>query len=100
MWLRTQSLLSLALAGFSSMSGSEYRIFTDSQGREISAKLLRVSSEDIYIEREDGLKAKVPLSKFSDSDQRYVKDWAQMELLRSGAVKVRFATDRSDKKVF
>ncbi len=80
------------------VSGSDFRTFRDSQGREMKAKLTRVSGEDVYIERSDGLTTKVALPIFSKEDQKYIHDWAKTELLKSGIFEVRFTTDVTDKE--
>ena len=74
-----------------------FRTFSDSQGREMSAKLTQVSGDDIYIERLDGLSTKVNISMFSKEDQEFIRDWDRKETLKNDAIKVRFITDIEDK---
>lgn len=66
----------------------------------MEAKLTRVSGEDIYIERKDGLDTKVKLSIFSEEDQEYIKGWARDQLLENGVFDVRFGTKRSSKNEY
>ncbi|MBL6919501.1 MAG: hypothetical protein ISR41_03245 [Puniceicoccaceae bacterium] len=60
-----------------------FRTFSDSQGREMSAKLTQVSGDDIYIERLDGLSTKVNISIFSKEDQEFIRDWDRKETLKT-----------------
>jgi hypothetical protein len=76
---------------------SNFRTFSDSQGREMNAKLTQVSGEDIYIERLDGLSTKVKISIFSKEDQEFIRDWGRKETLKNDAIRVRFITDVEDK---
>ena len=72
---------------------SNFRTFSDSQGREMNAKLIQVSGEDIYIERLDGLSTKVNISIFSKEDQEFIRDWDRKETIKNDAIKARFITD-------
>jgi hypothetical protein len=58
-------------------SADRYRTFTDSTGREISARILTydVRKEVIYVQMENGRKGKIELSKLSDDDRDYVQVW-------------------------
>ena len=76
---------------------STFRTFFDNQGREMSAKLTRVSGYDIYVERLDGLITKVNISLFCKEDQEFIRDWDRKETLKNDAIKVRFITDVEDK---
>jgi hypothetical protein len=76
---------------------SNFRTFSDSQGREMNAKLTQVSGEDIYIERLDGLSTKVNISIFSKEDQEFIRDWGRKETLKNDVIRVRFITDIEDK---
>lgn len=68
-----------------------FHTFKDTQGREMEAKITRVSGEDVYIERRDGLNTKVKRSIFSQEDQTYITEWAHNALLESGIFEVRFS---------
>ncbi len=71
----------LIIGSILSAGESNFRTFSDSQGREMNAKLTQVSGEDIYIERLDGLSTKVNISIFSK------------ETIKNDAIKARFITD-------
>ena len=71
------------LVFYSTIQAEEFRIFKDTQGREMEAMISRVSGDDVYIERSDGLSTKVNRSIFSQVDQEYVKQWAKEALLES-----------------
>ena len=77
--------------------GSEYRTFTDQQGREMEAKVTQVSGDDVFIERSDRLATKVSISVFSEEDQGYIHQWALEESLKNGAIEMRFCDRESDK---
>jgi hypothetical protein len=77
--------------------GSNFRTFSDSQGREMEAKLTRVSGEDVYIERHDGLNTKVNISIFSEEDQKYIREWERKETIKDDAIEIRFKTDVESK---
>jgi hypothetical protein len=79
---------------------SEFRKFTDVKGRQMEAKITRVSGEDIYIERSDGLDTKVDIAVFSEADQEYIKQWAYNSLLESDIFDVRFSSNRGDQNKY
>jgi len=74
------------------IQAGEYRIFKDTQGREMEAMISRVSENYVYIERRDGLSTKVNRSIFSQVDQKYITQWAKEQLLESDIFEVRFLT--------
>lgn len=74
------------------IQAGEYRIFKDTQGREMEAMISRVSGDDVYIERRDGLSTKVNRSIFCQVDQKYIAQWAKETLLESDIFEVRFST--------
>jgi hypothetical protein len=76
---------------------STFRNFSDSQGREMKAKLTDVSGDDVYIERHDGLSTKVNISLFSKEDQKFIRDWDRKETLKNDAITIRFITEVEDK---
>lgn len=75
-----------------------FHTFKDTKGREMEAKITRVSGEDVYIERRDGLNTKVSRSIFCKEDQTYIAEWAHNALLESGILDVRFSQKRGNKK--
>ena len=87
----------LATGRILSFGESNFRTFSDNQGREMSAKLTQVSGDDVYIERLDGHSTKVNISLFSKENQDFIRDWDRKETIRNDAIKVRFITDVEDK---
>lgn len=78
------------------LGADTFRTFTDSQGREMSAKVTRVSGDEVSIQRKDGLSTRVPINVFSQVDQDYIRAWESENFLKSGIVEVRFAEDEGD----
>ncbi|MGJ8637941.1 MAG: hypothetical protein ACSHYA_00990 [Opitutaceae bacterium] len=96
-----RNLFTVALCfilSFSSLAGQDFHTFKDKTGREMEAKLTRVSGQDVYIERKDGLSTKVDKSIFSPEDQKYIEEWARKNLLTSGIFSIRFTTENTKKK--
>lgn len=81
-------------------NATEFHTFKDTQGREMEAKITRVSGEDVYIERRDGLNTHVKTSIFSEEDQAYIKKWEKDALLKNGIFEVRFSTKNTEKQEF
>lgn len=52
----------------------DYRVFKNSQGVEIKARLVGVENEQVTIIKEDGTKFTVPVSAFSAEDQKFIRD--------------------------
>jgi outer membrane protein assembly factor BamB len=79
--LRKAGLLVLLLgvlfpASCSAQPGSgqgEYRTLTDSRGREVQARVLRLEGERVTIERRDGKQFTVPIATFSQADQDFLR---------------------------
>jgi len=55
---------------------TEYRQFTDTQGRTIEARVLRVQGDRVTIQRSDGRQFTVAISIFSEADQQYIRSLA------------------------
>lgn len=75
----TSGIISLSTA-------TEYRAFTDTQGRVIEAKLIRFneSKNSVQVERKGKRSTSfVPLSIFSQADQKYIKSWNQNQAFLS-----------------
>lgn len=89
-------LLFIYLSHFGHAFG--FHLFKDTQGREMEAKITRISGDDVYIERRDGLSTKVKQSIFCEKDQAYIEDWAYNALLESDFLEVRFTTKINDKR--
>ncbi|CAN5906458.1 hypothetical protein BH11VER1_BH11VER1_07650 [soil metagenome] len=59
-----------------SFSGLAYAYtFTDMQGRQIQAEVLRVSGVSVTIKREDGKTFALPLTSLVKADQNYLQSW-------------------------
>jgi hypothetical protein len=69
-------LFLLASIGLTGALASEARIWTDLQGRAITATLLEVEGDQVVILRDDGMRFSIPLSTFSEADREYVRRWA------------------------
>ncbi len=54
----------------------ELRTFQDRQGRSIEARVVRVSGDQVTIQRTDGREFTVSVSLFSDADQQYLRGLA------------------------
>ena len=89
--IRVSTIISFLIL-WSTIQAGEYRIFRDTQGREMEAMISRVSEDDVYIERRDGLSTKVSRSIFSETDREYIAQWAKEALLESDIFEVRFST--------
>lgn len=76
---------------------SDFRTFTDKQGRQMQAKINQVSGNDVFIERRDGLVTKVSAAIFSEEDQVFVRQWARQQNLKDGAIEARFSDKESEK---
>jgi hypothetical protein len=87
----------LATLGILEAGESTFRTFSDSQGREMEAKLTLVSGDDVYIERRDGLATKVDISIFGKEDQEFIRDWARKATIKDDAIEIRFKTNVKDK---
>lgn len=61
------------------------------------AKITRVSGDEVYIERVDGLSTRVAISIFSKDDQTYIREWEKDEILKNGAIEMRFGVDETQK---
>lgn len=79
--------------------GDEFRIFTDTQGRAIEAKVLSYDpvQGQVEIERKDGKRVWVSPRLFSEDDQRYVKDWvAAYRVLSEECLRISFDKQKID----
>ena len=71
--------LLIAFALFAALIGSvEARTFTDANGRKIEAELLGVSGTEVRI-RKGGKDYTLPIARFSEADQKYIRTWASKE---------------------
>lgn len=83
----------LLIAGALHASDGDYRTFTDDQGRQIQAALIRASDSEAWIRREDGQTFRVALTKFSEEDQKYVAEWRRTEAITAPTA-IEFAARR------
>ncbi|MFK7851294.1 MAG: hypothetical protein AB8D78_09975 [Akkermansiaceae bacterium] len=65
---------------------AEARIFHDDQGRKIEADLILLEGNVVTILKGDSL-FKLPISKFSDADQKFITEWARKKELIKNAPK-------------
>ncbi|MDF3058603.1 MAG: hypothetical protein K0R17_2818 [Rariglobus sp.] len=61
---------------FAAVLQAEPRTFTDQFGRSITAELLSVEGDNVRIRREDGQLFTLSISKLTEADQKFIKDWA------------------------
>ena len=72
---------------------AEYRAFTDTKGREINAELIRydATKKKVTIKRKGKGTTTVPISLFSENDQKYIIAWDKdQEFLSDRKLKVEF----------
>jgi hypothetical protein len=77
----------------------EFRIFTDTQGRGVEAKVIAYNPVrgTVQVERKDGTRVWVQPNLFSASDRAYLKDWiAANRVLSDENLTVSFDKDRVD----
>ncbi len=67
-------LISLWIAG-SHLAFAQHRVFTDTSGREMKAKIEVVHEDKITVKRHDGKIYTIPLNKLSEADQAYAEEW-------------------------
>ncbi len=81
---------------------SEERVFRDTDGREIVAKILSATGTTVTIEMAGGKSYNLPIEKFSVPDQAFVKDWLEKNPpafdYRLKMVDDRTRTDRSEER--
>lgn len=56
---------------------SEFRTFSNSDGKKIEAKAISVSGENIKIEMRDGRKFDLPIAKLSPADREWIDSWKE-----------------------
>jgi len=54
----------------------EFRVFTDSRGRTVEARVIRVQGDEVTIERRDGKQFTMPIANLSADDQAFLRDEA------------------------
>ena len=82
-------VLAVALAGLfchascpaQSIDGqAEFREFRDQRGRAMQARVLKVSGDEVTIERRDGRKFTLAISVFSQTDRNYIRGLTEQPL--------------------
>lgn len=66
-----------AFAFVATCGAAELREFTDTEGRSIKARLMKVEDGNARIKREDGRSFTLPKERFSPRDRKYIKEWAR-----------------------
>lgn len=97
------TILAVLVAFAFSSVAMEYRAFTDKEGREIKAKIIKVDvrSRKITLERDNRKIATVPLNIFSEADQAYIKEWlvaSDFQMNSKFKIKVDDEKDKVDDK--
>jgi hypothetical protein len=96
------ALIAIPLLAASFCAAREPRVFTDNEGRKITAELTLVEDESITLKRSDGKTFTIPLEKLSEEDRDYSLDWkkrheSDMEELTAKAEAVKLAAERQVK---
>jgi hypothetical protein len=65
-------LIAAAILFHGSIAHAEYRIWTDSQGRQLEAKLIQYAEGIITIQKRSMRQFQLPIEKFSKTDQQFV----------------------------
>ena len=58
---------------------SDFHTFTNTEGKSLEAKILRVMDDTMIIQAKNGRSYTVKKELFSDSDQSYIRKWAEEE---------------------
>lgn len=97
--MKKRTVLFLLGWGAAVFADDAYRTFTDQQGRETKAKVLKVDprSGQVTVEREGGAKATVPATLFSATDQAYIKEWLAAQDFMSNT-KLRVTVEKNQGK--
>ena len=64
-----------AVAVVADERNDEFREFRDRQGRSVRAKIVRVTGDQLTVQRSDGKQFTAPIVRFSDDDQRFIRQW-------------------------
>jgi hypothetical protein len=86
--MKTRSMIvGVLLMVLNAGATTQYRDFMDTKGRTIRARILsyEARTQKVKIERDNGSAATVPISIFSDEDQKFIEKWLQHEGVRSAA---------------
>jgi hypothetical protein len=74
---RSFVLLCLSLVVFAAFADEPYRDFTNTQGQSIRGRVLSFDARKqvVRIERDNGVKADIPISALLEQDQSYIRAW-------------------------
>jgi hypothetical protein len=102
MKLHIAALIAFSCLAAGSVMAREIGVFTDTQGRKITAELQMVRDGNITLKRSDGKVFTVPLEKLCEEDQAYALDWeerhaSEMEELAAKVEAERLAAERPGK---
>ena len=64
------------LVATASLGLAEVRTFTNTGGKEIQAQVTSVVGENVSMTLSSGKEFTLPIAKFSEADQTYIRDWA------------------------
>lgn len=78
--------------------GEDLYTFTDSQGRTLEAKPLRMHGDRVEIERADGQTFIVDPAIFIAKDQQYLAKWQRKKAMDTGAIEVKATSSTSRKE--
>lgn len=71
-------LSSLLFWGSMFPAAAETRIFHDQDGRKIEAELVSVKADDVTI-RKGSHELTLPITRFSEADRKFIREWAESE---------------------
>ena len=95
-----RSLIAMLICIMSlAVHAAEYRVFTDSQGRAIEARIISYDSVKavIEMERKDGQRFKVSPKMFSEDDRTYIRQWIDAyRILSDDSLQVSFSKKNVD----
>ncbi len=79
-----KKILAIAILGMCcafAWAEESYHIFTDTEGRVITARILTFDARKqvIMVQMENGRQGKIPLSTLSDADKEYVDSWSRAQ---------------------
>ena len=81
------------------MAQGGFRTFTSTDGKTLQAKLLSVGAENITIQAANGKSYTLPPTRFSASDQTYIKKWAEDQKKNYiPSLDIKFASGKGDAK--
>jgi hypothetical protein len=89
MWGKSSLALVFLLVVTAANSGATdgFRIFTDRQGRAVSAKIINVDAQRglVELQLENKRRKKIKPSIFCEKDQTYIRDWQSLRMFNSSS---------------